>query len=89
MPDHVHFFCAPKDGDVPLKRWMTYWKRLFTQETRNDEWEWQAHAWDTRLRHSENYSDKWQYVAMNPVRKNLVERPEEWPYQGILNDLRW
>jgi len=89
MPDHMHFFCAPKDETVPLKRWLTYWKRLFTQETRNAEWKWQSNAWDTRLRRGENYTEKWQYVAMNPVRKKLVERPEEWPYQGVLNELRW
>ena len=25
MPDHVHFFCAPR-LDEPLQKWMTYWK---------------------------------------------------------------
>jgi REP element-mobilizing transposase RayT len=85
----MHFFCAPRDEAVPLKRWLAYWKRLFTLATDNPEWEWQSNAWDTRLRRSENYAEKWQYVSMNPVRKKLAERPEEWPYQGVMNELRW
>jgi len=28
MPDHIHFFCAPRDLSVSLKRWMQYWKSL-------------------------------------------------------------
>ena len=89
MPDHMHFFCAPRDESVPLARWVTYWKRLFTLETRNKEWEWQSHAWDTRLRRSESYAEKWDYVSNNPVRQKLVDRSEDWPYQGVLNELRW
>ena len=45
--------------------------------------------WDTRLRRSENYQQKWQYVRENPVRKRFVEDASHWPYQGMLNVLRW
>ena len=89
MPDHAHFFCAPGNPDITLNRWITYWKRLFTQSAPNPEWKWQSDRWDTRLRKSESYGEKWQYVALNPVRKGLVAKPEDWPYQGVLNDLPW
>ena len=89
MPNHLHLFCAPHDLAIPLNRWVSYWKRRFTQRTRNPDWIWQAHYWDTRLRRSENYTNKWGYVAENPVRKQLVARTEDWPYQGRLNELRW
>jgi hypothetical protein len=49
----------------------------------------QAHGFHHRLRRGENYSDKWEYVRMNPVRAGLVADPDEWPYQGVLNELRW
>ena len=52
-------------------------------------WRWQVGKWDTRLRRSESYHDKWEYVRHNPVRKGLVTRAEDWPYQGMLNELRW
>jgi hypothetical protein len=34
------------------------------------------------MRSEESYSEKWLYVAENPVRKNFVTCAEEWPYQG-------
>ena len=89
MPDHLHLFCAPHDPVMPLNRWVSYWKRRFTQRAGHPEWVWQAHHWDTRLRRNEHYGDKWRYVAANPVRKGLVTRAEDWPYQGVLNELRW
>jgi putative transposase len=89
MPDHAHFFCAPGQLEVTLDRWMSYWKRLFTQAKACKGWEWQSGHWDTRLRRNENYQDKWRYVALNPVRKGLVGKTEDWPYQGVMNDLLW
>jgi putative transposase len=89
MPDHMHFFCAPGDPGVPFKRWVAYWKRLFTQKAGNPDWAWQSGQWDTRLRRGEKYTEKWQYVAMNPVRKRLVAKSQDWPYQGVLNVLMW
>jgi hypothetical protein len=49
----------------------------------------QRDFWDTQLRRSENYTEKWQYVLRNPVRAKLVENVEDWPYQGELNILPW
>jgi putative transposase len=49
---------------------------------------WQPGFFDHLLRSSESYSEKWEYVRLNPVRKGLVDRPEEWPYQGQIIPLR-
>jgi REP element-mobilizing transposase RayT len=89
MPDHLPLFAAPHNLDIPLNRWMTYWKRLFTQKAANAQWRWQSLHWDTRLRRSESYADKWGYIRENPMRKGLVTKPEDWPYQGMMNILRW
>ena len=45
--------------------------------------------WDTRLRRSESYAEKWNYIRENPMRKGLVAKTEDWPYQGMMNVLRW
>lgn len=50
---------------------------------------WQKDCWDTQLRRAESYSEKWEYVRRNPVRAGLVKNPDAWPYQGVLNTLRW
>jgi putative transposase len=92
MPNHVHLFCAPAEFPPPsLSKWVWFWKSLATQHwpRRNQLPVWQRHFWDTQLRRGENYDEKWSYVLQNPVRAGLVRRPEDWPYQGELNILRW
>ncbi len=88
LPDHIHMFVAPVLGR-PLEPWVTFWKRSVTRAHGNPAWRWQTDHWDRRLRREESYAQKWQYVALNPVRHGLVKRPEDWPYQGELNTLAW
>jgi putative transposase len=89
MPDHLHLFCAPRDLRFALQAWVKYRKSQFRRRYLGEPWEWQDDFWDTRLRRSENYQEKWLYVQENPVRKGLVKKPEDWPYQGMLNVLPW
>ena len=89
MPDHLHLFCAPYDLTITLEAWVRYWKSLFTRAAAQVAWRWQPGHWDTRLRRSESYTDKWNYAVQNPVRAGLVVRAEDWPWQGELNVLRW
>ena len=49
---------------------------------------WQKGFFDHVMRSEESYSEKWLYVAENPVRKRLVPCPEDWPYQGEIYPLQ-
>ncbi len=49
----------------------------------------QRDCWDTQLRRGESYHEKWLYVRNNPVRAGLAQNAEEWPYSGVIHDLRW
>jgi putative transposase len=89
MPDHVHLFCAPRDLTVTLPRWVSFWKRELSCLHLPKTGQWQRDFWDTRLRRSENYDQKWTYVRENPVRAGLVQTPEAWPFQGRMNVLSW
>ena len=89
MPDHLHLFCAPRDLTVTVDNWVKCWKRMFSRAVANPSWVWQSGHWDTRLRRTENYEQKWTYIRENPVRKNLVKSADDWPYQGMLNVLQW
>jgi REP element-mobilizing transposase RayT len=92
MPDHIHLFCSPAEFPLrPINQWVAYWKSHAARHwPRQDEAPiWQRDFWDTQLRRSENYTDKWQYVLRNPVRKNLVETIEDWSFQGEMNVLTW
>ena len=52
-------------------------------------WRWQSDCWDTQMRNPEHYHEKWEYVRQNPARKGLINRAEDWPWQGQLNVLSW
>jgi len=91
LPDHIHLFCAPNGLEAPsLERWMRFWKSIVTRSLGEKGGAlWQRHHFDRQLRSGESYGDKWEYVRNNPVRHGYVANPDEWPYQGELNELRW
>ena len=92
MPDHIHLFCSPGVPDFrELQKWVQYWKALasLAWPRPSEHPVWQKSFWDTQLRQGDSYEEKWEYVRNNPVRKNLASTPDEWPYQGELNELQW
>ncbi len=92
MPDHIHLFCAPNGFAAPsLDRWVQFWKSLASRRWPRlaEQPVWQKSFWDTQIREGESYNEKWEYVRRNPVRANLCVEPEEWPFQGEMNNLMW
>ena len=91
MPDHVHFFALPATNARPKAKWVGMWKSVSSLRIAAtlaiEPTIWQSDYFDRYLRSSENYSEKWQYVQQNSVRAGLVERVEDWPYHGTINDL--
>ena len=88
MPDHIHVFCAPRDFKFTIERWMAFWKDRFAKK-HGAGGKFQIGGFHHRLRDSENYSQKWQYVRENPVRHGLAATPEEWPYFGRVHEIHW
>jgi REP element-mobilizing transposase RayT len=91
MPDHVHLFVRPSVS-LNLGTWGRGLKRALSQEMTGPHHQgerWQPGFFDHLLRHSESYEEKWEYVRQNPVRAGLVERAENWPYQGEIALLEW
>jgi REP-associated tyrosine transposase len=89
MPDHVHLFAAPGPKDIDIERWVGYWKSIVSMGVKNLQHRWQRECWHHRLRSSESYEEKWEYVRDNPVRKGLVEKADDWPFQGEIETLFW
>jgi REP element-mobilizing transposase RayT len=93
MPDHVHFFCAPKVEEHSLATFVGKWKEWTAKHAKRRHRMaiplWQPEYFDHVLRSSESYEEKWGYVRENPVRAGLVDAAEDWPFQGELNELRW
>lgn len=88
MPDHLHLFCAPQDLECEIEAWIAYWKRQFGKLQPSAP-RFQSRGFHHRLRRSDNYEAKLDYVLNNPVRAGLVEHVDSWPFRGKLNELTW
>jgi putative transposase len=81
MPDHIHLFLRShhslKIGDT-----VRLLKRSLSASIQSPSPHWQPGFFDHILRKEESYSEKWHYVHLNPVRANLVEKAEDWEFQG-------
>ena len=85
MPDHVHLFAAFPIVGITLPSWVQSLRNVIGKrllELGISKPHWQEGFFDHLLRSHESYSQKWDYVRMNPVRAGLCKTPEAWPYQG-------
>ncbi|MEO7414358.1 MAG: transposase [Opitutaceae bacterium] len=86
MPDHVHFFARPHRSAKSLSNFMRDWKKWTAVRVMCALGiaapVWQPEFFDHVLRSAASYSEKWEYVRLNPVRARLVGTPEAWPYSG-------
>jgi REP element-mobilizing transposase RayT len=84
MPDHVHLFVS-LPGSLRLEHYVRLLKQYLNRTLRRDSEPtrfWQPGFFDHLIRAHESYQKKWEYVLHNPVRAGLVERAQDWPYQG-------
>jgi putative transposase len=93
MPDHAHWILTPI-GEWTLPKIMRRIKgnssRLVNRDVLGRTGAvWQDESFDRMLRRDEDLRAKCEYVAMNPVRANLVETPDEykWLWRQWLDDV--
>jgi len=94
MLDHVYFFYRPELDAKALPEFIGAWKswtgkrinKLLAPGSATPATTatalWQAEFFDHVLRSSESCSEKWNYVFDNPVRADLVNRADDWPFAG-------
>ena len=76
MPDHLHAILAfPREPGI--KTTITNWKRFVAGEFNVN---WQRDFFDARLRTHHQVDEKTGYILMNPVRRGLCERAEDWAW---------
>ena len=88
MPDHIHCFIR-MNPQYTLGTTVRMMKRALSPALPVPKPHWQPGFFDHLLRHSESYSEKWNYVVQNPVRAGLVERAEDWEFQGEIVSIRY
>ncbi len=77
MPDHLHTLLSFPPSGKPVKRVVEKWKEWTAKQFRIV---WQRGFFEHRLRDEESKREKAAYILQNPVRKELVARPEDWPF---------
>jgi putative transposase len=82
MPDHLHLLASPGKIEHSLDDWIRYWKSLATKRLGRSVCRWQQFSFHHTIRSFESAEGKRDYILQNPVRRGLVRRAEEWPYQG-------
>jgi REP element-mobilizing transposase RayT len=90
MPDHLHVFAAFGPDSINLSNWVKSLKNSLSKCLRQrgiPSPHWQKDFFDHTLRSEESYHQKWEYMRLNPVRAGLVDKPDDWPFQGEIYQL--
>jgi REP element-mobilizing transposase RayT len=86
MPEHVHMMLTPlrdeKAWPYPVASILKLIKGTSAREINKLRGQcgpvWQEESFDHVLRREESFGEKLEYIRMNPVRRGLVERPEDY-----------
>lgn len=76
MPDHVHAVIQFTE-DFPMIRAVRAWKSWTAKQHGII---WQSQWFEHRLRRTESWREKSDYILNNPVRAGLVENANDWPW---------
>ncbi len=82
MPDHLHAVISFPDNSN-LRSTVKEWKKYLA---RTESIGWQRDFFDHRLRDQQEELEKISYILMNPIRRELCERAEDWPWVYRPND---
>ena len=88
MPDHWHALIYPQ---YPLLLWQVLHdaKKIMTLRLHQRRGSrgplWQHQFWDRFVRHEKEFRERLEYMHLNPVRKGLVKRPEDWRWSSYNN----
>ncbi len=89
MPDHAHMLIQPMNG-YSVARIAKGTKGVSAQlvnELRGTVGQlWQDETFDRVVRDREEFEGKLRYVTMNPVKRELVKEPSEYPYLYVITN---
>ena len=95
MPDHVHLLATPLPigrGEAchNLSEMLHSIKSYSAKQINNVSGRtgrfWLSESFDRIIRTESDFVEKWNYIRSNPVRKELVDDPEQYPFLYEEND---
>jgi putative transposase len=81
MPEHVHLL-VNEPGRGLLSRTVQALKLSVSMRSSERPF-WQAHYYDFNISTHEKFVEKLRYIHRNPVRRGLVEKPEDWKWSSF------
>jgi putative transposase len=95
MPEHFHFLISePEKGDPSLVMQVLkqrFSRQVLSQIRRNNnsarvgeiQHLWEKRFYDFNVWTARKHAEKLHYMHLNPVRRGLVSRPEDWPWSSF------
>lgn len=88
IPDHWHALIWPPlpitiSGVLRNVKRVSSFKINRPRQTRGSRW--QHQFWDRFVRDTKEFRERLEYMHMNPVRKGLIEKPEQWRWSSYNN----
>jgi len=88
MPDHIHLILKPvvseSNAEFPLSKILQGIKGFSAPEINKVRGSkgslWQEESFDRIVRDYDECLEKWNYIRNNPVKKELCQSPEEYPF---------
>ena len=87
MPEHVHLLVSEPEVEVLAKAIqalkISVARRAVSYGAERDTPFWQKRYYDHNVRNYEGFVEKLRYIHRNPLKRSLVERPEDWKWSSF------
>jgi putative transposase len=82
MPEHIHLLVTEPERES-LATAMQAFKHSVSRHLGSGDPFWQTRYYDFNVRTERKRIEKLRYIHRNPVRRGLVESPEQWPWSSF------
>ena len=83
MPEHVHLLMSEPKRQ-PLSRTMNVLKTEISKKLKGERKQfWQRRYYDFNVLTHAKFVEKLRYMRRNPVKRGLVDTPEQWPWSSF------
>ena len=82
MPEHVHLLLSEPEQSTLAAALQALKQSVSQQLIGHHGHFWQARYYDFNVRTTEKRIEKLKYIHRNPVKRGLVEKPEDWPWSS-------
>ena len=88
MPEHVHLLISEPERSTLARALQALKQSVARKLIGGREHFWQARYYDFNVWTKRKRVEKLRYMHRNPVKRGLVEKPEDWPWSSFRHYLR-